>query len=150
LANTLSKKPIRPAPWNIVMDIGPSLNISCQSFTLLRKNTSTELKAALEKNIANLVKPRVYSQQVSQEPGPSTAVAIRNGNGGSGTTALVPVNEGQTEVNPDDLVFAKDEVKREITWRETGGTEVEPSDIIEAYLYGERLIPFDGKARSLF
>ena len=151
LANTLSKKPTRAMPWNITMEIGPSLSINVQSFLLVRKNTSTELKTALEKNISKLAKLKVIVTSSQSAADSSTALALenrsQNGAGAASSNAVVKSYGSQNEAEiPDgkDLVYSSQVVKRETTWRQTDGTEVDADEIIEAYMYGERLVSLDG------
>jgi len=125
LLNTLSKKPKRTIAWNIDLEIGPDCKFKVQSYIQCRKNTSTELKSALFKNVSNLG---------------GSSVAAGDGSSSGGAES----GPSTSSRDPDELVLASKGVEKEAIWTQEDGTVIDHANTIPAHYYGGRLVTLDG------
>jgi len=129
MANALSKKPVRPAPWNVTFELGSNMQIELSGFVCTRKNKATDMKKALVKNV-----PVVAQQSAS--------------NGNSAVSSQKPQNNvtaGSSLRATPDLDVAKDATTKESFWKQDDGEAVDEEDVGKAYYFGDKLIPFNGK-----
>jgi len=136
VSNTLSKKPVRPSPWNVEMEISSQISISVAGYVCVRKNKSADIKKALMKDI------KIPAHSESNNNATSTNDMALTSVAGTGT--------GSTENNAANVELASEVTGKETFWKQKDGTIVDEEDIGKGYYYGDQVIPFNGKFCFLY
>lgn len=129
VVNTLSKPPKRASPWNVDLEIGPDLKLGVQFYIQSRKNTSSELKIAIPKDVLGFSPPADTATRGEDIESHSTDASEPKINSSS---------------NSAGFILKSKAVEKETLWKQQDETIVNEADVIPAYFYGERIASFDG------
>lgn len=121
--NTSSKRATKLTSWNTPMEIGPNITINVCGYVCTRKNTVGEMTKALMKSVPE---PQQGVVQTIQAASSSSAA------------------EKQLAQKAIVVEVAKNVTEKAIVWKEKDGTVVDEADVGKGFLYGDKIIPFNG------